>query len=53
LAGFVSRDGYTSIEHYDEARKMFEELREEGLAHLTGTELADFAEQSQWAKRSS
>nr|POE94353.1 hypothetical protein CFP56_16593 [Quercus suber] len=51
LSGFVSRDGYTSIEHYEDARKMFEELREQGLAHLSGRELADFAEQSQWAKR--
>lgn len=52
LEGFVSRDGYTSTENYDEARKMFEELREEGLAHLVGAELADFEEQSRWAKRS-
>ncbi|KAK5114552.1 hypothetical protein LTR62_002487 [Meristemomyces frigidus] len=29
LEGFVSRDGYTSIEHYEDARKMFAELKEE------------------------
>nr|POF05967.1 altered inheritance of mitochondria protein 9, mitochondrial [Quercus suber] len=52
LNGFVSRDGYTSTEHYEDARRMFAELRERGLAQLSGTELADFAEQSAWAKRS-
>ncbi|SMQ51974.1 unnamed protein product [Zymoseptoria tritici ST99CH_1A5] len=51
LSGFVSRDGYTSAEHYDEAWRMFGELREAGLAHLTGVELAEFEDQSRWAKR--
>jgi pentatricopeptide repeat protein len=51
LDGFVGRHGYTSIENYEEARRMFEELREEGLAHLSGAELDEFLAQSQWAQR--
>jgi hypothetical protein len=39
------------VEHYEEARQMFEQLREEGLAHLTGAELSEFEEESRWAKR--
>lgn len=52
LDGFVSKDGCTSIDNYDEARKIFEGLRESGLTHLSGTELAEFEEESRWAKRS-
>jgi pentatricopeptide repeat protein len=52
LDGFVSRDGYTANEDYEEAFKFFEELRETGLAHLSGSELKDFEEQTRWAKRS-
>lgn len=33
LEGFVSRDGYTSNEDYERARELFQELREESLAH--------------------
>jgi hypothetical protein len=30
LDGFVSRDGWTSLENYEKAKAMFEELGEEG-----------------------
>ncbi|KAJ8070008.1 hypothetical protein OCU04_000411 [Sclerotinia nivalis] len=51
LAGFVSRDGWTSNETYDQALEMFAELREEGLKNLTGKERADFEAQTRWAER--
>ena len=46
LDGFVSRDGWTSLENYERAKAFFEELRNEGLKQLSGEELADF--QSRW-----
>ncbi|KAI7542419.1 hypothetical protein KC331_g7991 [Hortaea werneckii] len=51
LSGFVSPDGYTSLEDYEDARKLFKELREEGLQNLSGKELADFVDQSKWVER--
>jgi pentatricopeptide repeat protein len=48
LDGFVNRDGCTSLENYERAKAMFDELREEGLKQFTGQELADFEEQSRW-----
>jgi len=51
LSGFVSPDGYTSLEDYEDARKFFKELREEGLQLFSGKELADFADQSKWVER--
>ncbi len=51
LAGFVSRDGWTSNETYDQALEMFAELREEGLKNLTGKERVDFEAQTRWAER--
>ncbi|TVY47711.1 Altered inheritance of mitochondria protein, mitochondrial [Lachnellula occidentalis] len=51
LAGFVSRDGWTSNETYDQALEMFAELREEGLKNLSGRERVDFEAQTRWAKR--
>ncbi|RMZ15130.1 hypothetical protein D0860_01771 [Hortaea werneckii] len=51
LSGFVSQDGYTSLEDYEEARKLFKELREEGLQSLSGKELAEFEDQSKWVER--
>jgi len=46
LDGFVSRDGWTSLENYERAKAFFEELRNEGLKQLSGEELAD--SQSRW-----
>ncbi|CZR51218.1 probable FMP29 Found in Mitochondrial Proteome [Phialocephala subalpina] len=51
LAGFVSRDGWTSNETYVQALEMFAELREEGLKNLTGKERLDFETQTRWAER--
>jgi hypothetical protein len=51
LAGFVSRDGWTSNETYDQALEMFAELREEGLKKLIGKERVDFEAQTRWAER--
>ncbi|TVY39560.1 Altered inheritance of mitochondria protein, mitochondrial [Lachnellula subtilissima] len=51
LAGFVSRDGWTSNETYDQALEMFAELREEGLKNFTGKERVDFEAQTRWAER--
>jgi len=51
LAGFVSRDGWTSSETYDQAIEMFADLREEGLKTLTGKERAEFEAQTRWAER--
>ncbi|RMY96794.1 hypothetical protein D0864_05048 [Hortaea werneckii] len=51
LSGFVSPDGYTSLEDYEEARRVFKELREEGLRSLSGKELAEFEDQSTWVER--
>ncbi|KAH9220296.1 kinase-like domain-containing protein [Leptodontidium sp. 2 PMI_412] len=51
LAGFVSRDGWTSNATYDQALEMFAELREEGLKTFTGKERADFEAQTRWAER--
>ncbi|KAI7206538.1 hypothetical protein KC343_g10570 [Hortaea werneckii] len=51
LSGFVSQDGYTSLETYEEARKLFKELREEGRHSLSGKELAEFEIQSKWVER--
>jgi hypothetical protein len=48
LDGFVGRDGWTSLENYERAKAVFEELREEGLKQFSGQELADFEEQSRW-----
>ncbi|KAK4556595.1 Phosphotransferase enzyme [Recurvomyces mirabilis] len=41
LDGFVSSDGYTAVEDYDEAREMFAEMREERLSNLEGKEAAE------------
>jgi hypothetical protein len=51
LAGFVSRDGWTSNETYSKALEMFRELREEGLKNLRGEERATFEAQTKWAER--
>ncbi|KAG9228229.1 kinase-like domain-containing protein [Amylocarpus encephaloides] len=51
VAGFVSRDGWTSNETYDQALEMFADLREEGLNKLTGKERVDFEAQTRWAER--
>lgn len=51
LSGFVSPDGYTSLEDYEDAHHFFKELREEGLQLLSGKELADFVDQSKWVER--
>ena len=42
LDGYVSSDGYTAHEDYDEARNMFSDMRKKGMATLEGKELADF-----------
>lgn len=49
IAGFVSREGWTSNETYDQALEMFAELRDEGLQNLTGKERVEFEEQTRWA----
>ncbi|TVY81629.1 Altered inheritance of mitochondria protein, partial [Lachnellula suecica] len=51
LAGFVSRDGWTSNATYDQALEMFAQLREEGLKTLTGKERVDFEAQTRWAEK--
>lgn len=51
LDGFVHRDGWTSNDNYEQALEMFAELREQGLKHLDGEELAVFEEQTRWAMR--
>ncbi|KAI6894115.1 hypothetical protein KC318_g12156 [Hortaea werneckii] len=52
LSGFVSSDGYTSLEGYEDARELFEELRKEGFQSLSGKELTDFEDdQSKWVER--
>lgn len=51
LEGFVSRDGYTSKENFDEAMKLFRGLREAGLMQSNGRELAQFEEGSRWVER--
>jgi hypothetical protein len=48
LDGFVSRDGWTSLENYEKAKAFVEELREEGLKQLSGQELAEFEASSRW-----
>ena len=44
----MSRDGWASLENYERAKTMFEELREEGLKQFSSQELADFEKQSRW-----
>ncbi|KAI7087692.1 hypothetical protein KC356_g3914 [Hortaea werneckii] len=51
LSGFVSPDGYTSHGDYEDARKLFKELREKGLQIFSGKELADFVDQSKWVEQ--
>jgi len=51
LEGFVSRDGWTSLENYHDALRFFEELRENGLEQLSGADLVDFELRSRWADR--
>ncbi|CZS93857.1 probable FMP29 Found in Mitochondrial Proteome [Rhynchosporium graminicola] len=51
IAGFVSRDGWTSNETYDQALEMFAQLREEGLKTLTGEERVKFEAQTRWAEK--
>jgi membrane-bound lytic murein transglycosylase B len=51
IAGFVSRDGWTHNDTYDQALEMFADLREEGLKNLTGKEREDFEAQTKWAER--
>ncbi|KAI6789954.1 hypothetical protein KC361_g8216 [Hortaea werneckii] len=51
LSGFVSPDGYTSHGDYEDARKLFKELREKGLQIFSGKELADFVDQSKWMEQ--
>jgi hypothetical protein len=40
IAGFVSRDGWTANETYDQVLEKFAELREEGLKSLGGETVA-------------
>ncbi|KAH0841198.1 phosphotransferase enzyme family protein [Fonsecaea pedrosoi] len=49
LQGLVHRDGWTSNETYDQALKMFAQLRDQGLQHLTGEERREFEQQTRWA----
>jgi hypothetical protein len=51
LEGFVTSDGWTSNERYEEALEMFSGIREEGLKLLTGEERSDFEKESRWAQR--
>ncbi|KAI7710514.1 hypothetical protein KC353_g9655 [Hortaea werneckii] len=51
LSGFVSQDGYTSLEDYEDARELFKDLRKEVLQSLSGKELEDFEDQSYWMER--
>jgi len=51
LEGLVHRDGWTSYENYNQALQVFAQLREEGLQNLTGEELREFEQQTQWASK--
>lgn len=52
LHGFVARDGWTSLENYEEAVDLFKRLREEGLKNLDGDELVEFERESRWVVES-
>lgn len=49
LDGFVSRDGWTSLENYQDAPRFFQQLRDQGLSQLSASDLVDFELQSRWA----
>ena len=51
LEGYIARDGWTSNERYEEARKMFAEFRDEALEQVTGKERTDFERKTRWAAR--
>ncbi|UPX16985.1 uncharacterized protein EKO05_0007364 [Ascochyta rabiei] len=51
LQGFVHRDGWTSNKNYEQALKMFAQLRDEGLQSLSGEERLSFEESTRWAVR--
>jgi hypothetical protein len=51
LDGFVSRDGWTSLENYQDAFRFLQELRDQGLSQLSGSDLVDFEQQSRWVTK--
>jgi hypothetical protein len=51
LDGFVSRDGWTSLENYQDAIQFFQELRNQVLGQLTGSDSIDFEQQSRWVTK--
>ncbi|KAL5343894.1 kinase-like domain-containing protein [Aspergillus crustosus] len=50
IDSLVKKDGWTSNETYNDARKFFGELREAGLENLVGEEREDFERQTKWAE---
>lgn len=51
LDGSVSQDGLTSLENYQDALRVFQELRDQGLNQLSGSDLVDFEQQSRWVTK--
>lgn len=51
LEGLVHRDGWTSNENYEQVFELFAQLREQGLANLSGEERIAFEKQTRWASR--
>lgn len=48
LEHFVSRDGWTANDTYDDAVGFFEEIRDMGLKKRTGKEREEFRRQFEW-----
>ncbi|KAI1305469.1 kinase-like domain-containing protein [Xylaria venustula] len=51
ISALVQRDGWTSLETYDDAVDLFARLREEGLRQLEGEERAKFERETRWADK--
>ncbi|KAI1821833.1 kinase-like domain-containing protein [Xylaria intraflava] len=51
VSHLVERDGWTSLETYDDAMELFAQLREEGLRQFEGPERAKFEKDTRWADR--
>lgn len=51
LEGFVARDGWTTHQNFEQALKMFGQLRDQGLDSLKGEERREFEKQTRWAAK--
>jgi hypothetical protein len=49
IESFVTRQGWTRNERYDDARAFFSELRQEALDGLKGKEREDYEKETRWA----